>query len=167
MSLSINADVIRLIIQEAANEAETSFSHSTIDAFYQRSTTLRRFSLVNFQWRSLAQLELQSYVVLTNRNQRLAHCAIVKTGLAKRVRRLLDRRGTGVKDERLFSEILEKCEGLRELDCWNSRFALSSLLKAKGTLFPLHLFVKRRHLINSFCLHRSRVIVVIERFPRK
>jgi len=133
MTPSLNADVLRLIIREAALEAETCFSHSIIDAFYQRSTTLRRFSLVNSQWRSLAQLELESYVVLTNRNQVLLHGAIVKTGLAKRVRRLVDRRGTGIKDERLFSQILEKCEGLRELDCANSRFALSSLWRAKGT----------------------------------
>ncbi|GAA5952933.1 hypothetical protein JCM3765_003010 [Sporobolomyces pararoseus] len=84
-TITLNADVLRLIIREAALEAERSSSFSPIDAFYQRSAALRRMSLVNPQWRYLAQLELQSFLVLTTRNFSSISKALEQNGMAKRL----------------------------------------------------------------------------------
>ncbi|GAA5897814.1 uncharacterized protein JCM6883_000829 [Sporobolomyces salmoneus] len=129
-SITLNADVLRLIIRQTADEAERQNSHSPIDAFYQRASTLRRLCLVNSQWRPLAQLELESFVVLTARNFGLVSRALNERGIAKRVRRFIDKRGT-TRDQRPFDELLEKCGGLRELECNGSRFSLNSLKAMK------------------------------------
>ncbi|GAA6017167.1 hypothetical protein JCM11491_001841 [Sporobolomyces phaffii] len=127
----LNADIVRLVIRQAADEIERSTSHSPVDAFYQRSALLRRLALVNSRWRPLAQLELESYVVLTSRNFSLvSHRLEQQDRLARRVRRLVDRRGT-TREQKQLDDVLAKCEGLRELDCKNTRFSLNSLLGMK------------------------------------
>lgn len=123
----LNTDVLRLIIRQAADE---SSSHSPIEAFYQRSSTLRRLSLVNSQWRPLAQLELESFVVLTSRNFSVVSRAIEGSSMAKRVRTIIDRRGM-TRVQKSLDDVLVRCEGLRELDCNNSTFSLNALARSK------------------------------------
>ncbi|GAA5935050.1 uncharacterized protein JCM15063_003136 [Sporobolomyces koalae] len=125
-SATLNLDIVRLIIRQAACDAETTATNSAVDAFYQRSALLRRLALVHSRWTPLAQLELESFVVLTGRNFTAVSRALEQSKFGNRVKKLVDRRGV-TREPQSLDAILEKCDGLAELDCQNSRLSLGSL----------------------------------------
>ncbi|GAA5866942.1 hypothetical protein JCM1840_005913 [Sporobolomyces johnsonii] len=131
----LDSDVLRIIIQYAANSELDSSERFYPDwSKYQwrdRARLLRRLALVNSQWRSLAQLELDSYLLVTSFNYHLVLRAAQRGALARRAKKVVTLWIGNSSDPRALDSIFEQCEEVQDLENYGGTFSLNSLAKAK------------------------------------
>lgn len=130
----LSPDVLALIIQHAANEAERSFEPPhPLPRWQQRATLLRRLLLVSRVWRALAQAELDRYLAVTQYNCEVVRRALNARGFDNRVKRvLLDRQHRSPHDPRQVDSVLERCETVEELERIGAKWVMFRLKRASN-----------------------------------
>ncbi|GAA5854046.1 hypothetical protein JCM8547_008205 [Rhodosporidiobolus lusitaniae] len=163
---TLNEDVLRLVCQHVAAQAEADSSGGTQDdvGWFRRSSALRTLCLVNSQWRSVAQLELESRVICRPSNHRALLRAVKERGLGRRVRRLLGWRKVGEVDPATFDSFVEACEELEQLEVFDWTLSLHSLARMKNlkslTLSRTKLYAGASSLVLPCCLEKLALHLV-------
>ncbi|GAA5959834.1 hypothetical protein JCM21900_005245 [Sporobolomyces salmonicolor] len=128
---TLDSDVLRIIIQHAASSALDLSEPFISWRWCQRARHLRHLALVNSQWRSLAQLELDRYLVVTASNYHLLLHAAQRGALTKRAKKVVTLRSGDSSDPRTLDSILEQCAEMQELESYGGIWSLNSLAGAK------------------------------------
>ncbi|GAA5866940.1 hypothetical protein JCM1840_005912 [Sporobolomyces johnsonii] len=131
MPPTLDSDVLRIIIQYAANSGFDPSEPFSKYRWLERARLLRHLALVNSQWRSLAQLELDSYLMVTSSNLHLVLRAAQRGALARRAKKVTALWIDSSSDPRALDSILEQCEEVQILESYGGTFSLNSLAKAK------------------------------------
>ncbi|GAA5916509.1 hypothetical protein JCM5296_001547 [Sporobolomyces johnsonii] len=131
MPPTLDSDVLRIIIQYAANSELDPSERFSESRWLDRARLLRHLSLVNSQLHSLAQLELDSYLMVTNANLYLVLRAAQRGALARRAKKVTTLWVGTSSDPRALDSILEQCEEVQILENYRGTFSLNSLAKAK------------------------------------
>lgn len=134
----LNDDVLVLIVQETARQAEGDHHLTAREAWVKRSHALRCLALVSPTLRRIAQLELATYIYVTHRNYQTIQEAPLNLLVTKRMLvRAIVRPSSEVHIEEILARLLARCLNLEELMVLASDFwvrVLAPLRRASSSL---------------------------------